>query len=264
MPLKYLPIAEDWERFAKAYKLKDNGLSKALDDFWMPRQDEFEKRLAALPKVVKLATDLKKAKEVIAAGAPVVKWLDEVIGIAPKVRKMIEDEKREFDRSGMQTIDVQIILVDWNGKPVSSDYVAYVNFSSPGAHDVNPTCNITSNGVDLDDVRLRPSGTLYLKVRDPSGVAAYMEGTTDYEVKPGKSVMKFKAIQHSKTVKVRAKTMEEATEKIGVKGSVGLEFEVLKVGGEVSKESEYKRGFEQEVEWEVEYGFPTVKDFKQI
>ena len=58
--------------------------------------------------------------------------------------------------------------------------------------------------------------------------------------------------------------MEEATEKIGVKGSVGLEFEVLKVGGEVSKESEYKRGFEQEVEWEVEYGFPTVKDFKQI
>jgi hypothetical protein len=49
-----------------------------------------------------------------------------------------------------------------------------------------------------------------------------------------------------------------------VKGSVGLEFEILKVGGEVSKESEYKRGFEQEVEWEVEYGFPTVKDFKQV
>jgi len=79
--------------------------------------------------------------------------------------------------------------------------------------------------------------------------------------------MKFKPIQHSKTVKVRAKTMEEATEKIGVKGSVGLEFEILKVGGEVSKESGYKRGFEQEVEqeveweveWEVEYGFPTVK-----
>jgi len=264
MALKYLPISDDWERFVKVNKLKDNGLTKALDDFWSPRTDEFEKRLAALPKVVKLATDVKKSKEVVAAGAPVVKWLDEVIGIAPKVRKMIEDEKREFDRSGMQTIDVQIILVDWNGKPVSSDYVAYVNFSSPGARDVNPTTKISSNGVDLDDLRLRPSGTLYLMVRGPMSVEAYMEGTTDYEVRPGKSVMKFKAIQHSKTVKVRAKTMEEATEKIGVKGSVGLEFEILKVGGEVSKESEYKHGFEQEVEWEVEYGFPTVKDFKQI
>ncbi len=264
MPLKYLPITDDWERLTKGHKLKDNGLTKALHDFWSPRTDEFEKRLAALPKVAKLATDIKKSKEVVAAGAPVVKWLDELIGVVPKVRKMIEDDKREFDRAGMQTVDVQIILVDWNGKPVSSDYVAYVHFSSPGARDVNPTTTISSNGIDLDNLRLRPSGTLYLMVRNPMGVAAYMEGTTDYEVKLGKLVMKFKAIQHSKTVKVRAKTMEEATEKIGVKGSVGLEFEILKVGGEVSKESEYKRGFEQEVEWEVEYGFPTVKDFKQI
>lgn len=264
MALKYLPITDEWERFAKAYKLKDNGLAKVFDEFWSPRDDEFEKRLAALPKVVKLAADVKKSKEAVNAGAPVQKWLDEVIAIVPKVRKMIEDQKREFERTGMKTTDVQIILVDWNGKPVSSDYVAYVRFSSPGARDVNPTCPITSNGVDLDDLRVRPSGTLYLMVREPSSVVPYMEGTTDYEVRPGKSVMKFKAVQYSKTVKVRAKTLEEATDKIGVKGSVGLEFEVLKVGGEVSKESEYKRGFEQEVEWEVEYGFPTVKDFKQI
>lgn len=198
MPLKYLPITDEWERLVKGYKLKDNGLTKAMDDFWMPWTDEFEKRLAALPKVVKLATDIKKSKEVVAAGAPVNKWLDEKIGVVPKVRKMIEDEKREFDRSGMQTIDVQIILVDWNGKPVSSDYVAYTRFSSPGARDVNPTNSITSNGVDLDDLRLRPSGTLYLMVREPSSVAPYMEGTTDYEVGPGKSVMKFKAIQQDR------------------------------------------------------------------
>ena len=101
-----------------------------MDDFWNPRTDEFEKRLAALPKVVKLATDIKKSKEVIAAGAPVVRWLDEMIGVASKVRKMIEDEKREFDRAGMQTVDLQIILVDWYGEPVSSKYAAYVHFSS--------------------------------------------------------------------------------------------------------------------------------------
>jgi hypothetical protein len=263
MTLKYLPTTEDWERYVKAYKLKDNGLTNAFDEFWTKRDDELEKSLAVLPKIAKLATDEKKSKEVIAA-PPAGKWLDEVIGVVPKVRKMLEDKKREFERTGMQTVDVQIILVDWNGKPISSDYVAYTKFSSPGARDINPTSKITSNGVDLDDLRLRPSGTLYLWVRLPSDIATYMEGTTDYEIKPGKSVMKFKAVQHSKTVKVKAKTLEEATEKIGVKGSLGLEFEVVKVGGEVTKESEFKRGFEQEVEWEVEYGFPTVKDFKQI
>jgi hypothetical protein len=32
----------------------------------------------------------------------------------------------------------------------------------------------------------------------------------------------------------------------------------------VSKESEYKKGYESEVEWEVEYGLPSLKEFKQI
>lgn len=173
MPLKYMSTQDEWERVNENHKLKDNGLTKAFDEFRNPRSDEIEKRLAALPKILKSATDIKKSKEAVTSGATALKWLDG---------------------------------------------------------------------------RLRPRGTVYLKVHEPMGVVAYVEGATDYEVKPGKSVMKFSAVQHSKTVKVRAKTMEEATEKIGVKGSVGLEFEILKVGGEVSKESEYKRGFEHEVE----------------
>ena len=36
--------------------------------------------------------------------------------------------------------------------------------------------------------------------------------------------MKFKAVQVNKVVKVRAKTVQEATSKIGVKGSLGIEF----------------------------------------
>jgi hypothetical protein len=45
--------------------------------------------------------------------------------------------------------------------------------------------------------------------------------------------------------------------KFGFKGSVGVEFKVVSVGGEATKESEYKDGYEQEVEWEIEAGFPT-------
>lgn len=272
MGVNWSPLHEDvWERTFKLLALKDNGLQKSLSEFWSYRSDEYGKRLAALPKVLKYAVDLKNSKEFKAAlvkdkklGAAAAKELDALIDATPKVRKEVEQEQQEAARSGMQEVGVQIILVDWNGKPISSDYVAYVQFNSPGAREVNHTASIGSTGVDIDKLHLKPSGTLYLMVRGPASVQPYMEGTTDYEVRPGKPLMKFRAIQHSKTAKVRAKTFREATEKLGVKGSVGLEFEVLKVGGEVTKESEYKEGYEREVEWEIEYGFPTVKDFKQI
>ncbi len=48
------------------------------------------------------------------------------------------------------------------------------------------------------------------------------------------------------------------TKKIGVTASVGLEFKILKIGGEVTAENEYKRGFEQE----VEAGVNSFKGFK--
>lgn len=265
-PLKYLPPPDDWERFAKFYKLKDNGLTKAIDAFWTRRDDEPDKGLAMLPKILKLATDLKNVlmKSKPPGDPTAVKYLGELIAAIPAVRKNLEESKQKYAKAGMQTMDVQITIVDWNGKPMSSEYVAYVEFTSPGTPTVNPTEDIKSTGVNIDNLRLRSSGTVYLMVRDPRSAAAYCEGTTDYEFKPGKPIMKFKAIQHNKTFKVKARTYQEATEKLGIKGTVGLEFKILKVGGEVSKESEYKQGFEQEVEWEVEAGVPTFKDFKQL
>lgn len=271
MGVNWKPLhQDDWERTFKLLGMKDNGLLRSLDEFWRLRSDEYEKRMAVLGKVMKSAADLKNSKEFKAAiakdkkvGTAVAKSLDDLIDTAPKVRREIEQEQRESAKSGMAETDVEIILVDWNGKPISSDYSAYVQFNSPGAREVNHTASIGSNGVEIDNLHLKPSGTVYLRVRS-EWATTYVEGTTDYEVRPGKPVMKFRAVQHSKTAKVRAKSFQEATEKLGVKGSMGIEFEVLKVGGEVVKESEFKEGFEREVEWEIEYGFPTVKDFKQI
>jgi len=52
--------------------------------------------------------------------------------------------------------------------------------------------------------------------------------------------------------------------KLGFKGTLGLEFKVAKVGGEVTEESEYMRGYEEEVEWEGEAALPSFKDFKKV
>jgi hypothetical protein len=262
-PFKVLPQAWDWEREAAAVKLKpDKALSKALEElFELRREDQYDKRLEILPKILRLATDLKKSKEVIAAGPNAVKLFTELIDLVPQERKTIEKSKREFEENAAHKIDVQIMVVDWNNKPFE-EMTCWAMFQSPGVPKVGSGGKLGANGFDINDVLLRPTGTLSLDVITPT--YASIKGVTDYEFKPGKEIIKFKAVQVNKVVKVRAKTVQEATNKIGIKGSVGIEFSILKVGGEVTKESEYKKGFENEVEWEVEYGLPSFKEFKQI
>ena len=71
-----------------------------------------------LPKISKLATDFRKSKEVVAAGPNAVKLLTEVIDLLPQERKTIEKAKLEFEQNAAQKVDVQIMVVDWNNKPL--------------------------------------------------------------------------------------------------------------------------------------------------
>ena len=257
------PQSDDWEDMLKSKKIKDNGLVKALDAYWKCREDEYDKAIGLLATIQKLVADFKKSKEFAAAGAEAAKVIDKLIAKMPELRKDWERRKQEFVRTAMLPMNVQIIVTDWSGKPVGSDFYGYAEFKSPGAKDVNTTEPFGNGILQIEKMHLRPSGSLYLWVRDAMA-NSYMEGDCDYDFRPGKDIIKFKAVQFSKNGKVRAKTIEEATEKMGIKATVGVEFKVLSIGGEVSKESEYKKGFEQEVEWELEYGFKTLKDFKQL
>lgn len=260
MPFKFLPAQDNWEKALAAVKVKpDSALSRALDESFKLGADEPAKRLAVLPKIQKLASDFKKSKEVVAAGPNAVKLVQELIDVVPVVRKARELEIKEFQKSGVCEIDVQFVVTDWNGK--SFEYATgYATFESPGLPAINKNGKMTASGLGLNDVKLRPSGTVSLMVATGSMT---VEGSTSYEFKPGQKVMQFEAVQMVKMHKTRAKSMSEATDKFGLKGSVGVEFKIVKVDGEVSQESEYKRGYEDEVEWEIESGVPTFKPFKQ-
>src|SRR5205085_8310633 len=84
----------------------------------------------------------------------------------------------------------------------------------------------------------------------PSGVATYKL--------PASGLLKFSAVQKARPpLKVTAKTAEEATEKLGLKGTVGVEIKVVKLEGEVSKEDEKKKSQELSFEWEVTAGAPS-------
>ncbi len=261
MPFKFLPAPDDWEKSCDAVKVKpDSALSKALDESWRLGADQPAKRLAVLPKILKLATDFKKSKGVVAAGPNAVKLVQELIDVIPVVRKEREQEVKEFQASGACEIDVQFIITDWNGK--SFEYATgYVAFESPGLPTIRKNGKLSANGLSINDIKLRPIGTVSLTV-DP-GSAQSIEGSRAYEFKPGQKLMQFKAVQHVKTHKTKAKSLNEATKKFGLKGSVGAEFKVVSVNLERSEDSEYKKAYEDEVEWEIEAGVPTFLKFEQ-
>jgi hypothetical protein len=261
MPFKFLPAQDDWEKALAAVKVKpDSALSKALDESFKLSADEPAKRLAVLPRIQKLASDFKKSKEVVAAGPGAAKLVQELIDVIPVVRRERESEIKEFQKSGVCEIDVQFIATDWNGK--SFEYAkAFAVFESPGMPKITKQGQMSSNGLNLNDVKLRPIGTVSLTVYLGSGDS--IEGSRPYEFKPGQKIMQFKAVQHVKTHKTKAKTVKEVADKFGFKGSVGIEWKIIKVGGEKTTESEYKNGYEDEVEWEIEAGVPTFLKFDQ-
>lgn len=261
MPFKFLPAPDDWEKSCDAVKLKpDTALSKALDESWKLGADQPAKRLAVLPKILKLATDFKKSKDVVAAGPKAVKLVQDLIDVIPVVRKEREQEVKKFQEKQACEIDVQFKIIDWRGK--SFEYATgYVEFEGAGLPMVRKNSKLTANGLSFDKVTLRPDGMVSLTV-DP-GANQSITGTTKYNFKPGQKVMQFEAVQHFTTHKTKSRSLNEATKKFGLKGSVGVEFKVVSVTVEGSKESEYKDVYEDEVEWVIEAGIPTFLQFKQ-
>ena len=73
-----------WKAIAQKFKIKDNGLLKALATYGKLPEEKFDERLRAITTVTQMATNLQKAKEV-AAIRDVDKYLDEILSAAKAV-----------------------------------------------------------------------------------------------------------------------------------------------------------------------------------
>src|ERR1043165_9123506 len=70
-----------WKTTAAKFKIKDNGLQRALADYQKVDDDDHDGQIEAIEEITKLATTLKKTKEVAAASA-VAKYLGDLLGTA--------------------------------------------------------------------------------------------------------------------------------------------------------------------------------------
>ena len=86
-----------WKDLASKNKIKDNGLLKVLADHKRLDDDEHDDVLESLDEILKLATQLKKAKEV-AAVANVGKFLADVLDTVESQRRVVVKAKADAEK----------------------------------------------------------------------------------------------------------------------------------------------------------------------
>ena len=86
-----------WKDIASKNKIKDNGLLKVLADFKKLDDDKHDDALESLDEMLKLAAQLKKAKDV-GANPSVNKYVAELADAADAQRRLVAKAKADADK----------------------------------------------------------------------------------------------------------------------------------------------------------------------
>src|SRR5215470_12812142 len=87
-----------WRAVVQKYKVKDNGLLRALADYENVDEKDHAEKLKAVAKVNQLAANLEKVKEV-AANKPVMEYLDDVQDAADEEQRELAKAKITADKA---------------------------------------------------------------------------------------------------------------------------------------------------------------------
>ena len=168
------------------------------------------------------------------------------------------DGASELSTGKTRKVDVQINAIDWDGSPITG-FQGFVKFTAPSSPEVDLSGKITQGQVSFSGASLAPQGSMFIQavaIGGESDATTSPSGITNYSL-PRSGILTFRAAQGVKVVKVTAKTSTEASSKVGVKGTVGVDFKVASASTEVSGEDDDKKGQEKEIEWTVTIGLDS-------
>jgi hypothetical protein len=251
MPDKMLSESNWKTELQKNKTIKDNGLQKLLAAYAHFSEEDTSERRDTCDDISAKALALKKDKAVMALPL-VVKYLDGVVAACVNEKKKITADMAKY---GMKKIKVQFLVTNWDDEPMQG-FEAFVEFKAPGSPTVTLKQPISGGVVSFNDVSLPPSGTVRLMAVSTHGAALVPQAVTSYDL-PHAAIMKFQAKQNAMELKKAAKSLKEATQKAGVKGTVGVDYKIVKVGGEVSGEVGDRQSFEEDVEFVIKVAKDT-------
>ncbi len=166
----------------------------------------------------------------------------------PEVKVKSGDLSQILPQAGWKKKDIMIVARDFLGEPMSGRTLLLEfkgTHSAPQAHGGEAT----GGTLILNDVWLKPEGTLRVIAVSNGTPLSVPMGNTFYKLSKGSLNMEIQ--QEKREMKVTATSSKEAAEKVGAKGTAGVDFKVFSLGGEVSGESTGTTGSSTSMEWTV-------------
>lgn len=176
--------------------------------------------------------------EALYRNAVTMEQVDETVGqIAGDERAGQHGHKlgvgEEVGHRGWKCANVRFVVRDFKGEP--HDGQGYVRFISPRGEESDEQARIDDGSMILSQVWIPEEGNLSLYLSAIQGLVTELEGTVSYRV-DGDLNLSFAVQQQSHTKQVSRSEAEGWGWTHGSKVEVGVDFEVVSAGGEVSME----------------------------
>ncbi len=154
---------------------------------------------------------------------------------------------------GARKVGLLITVNDFKGETMGN-IAAVAHFQANDAEfDVYANDFVRDGIFKADDLFLMPEGTLTFRTAHPNSLTGSASHAAIYTL-PASGNLKFTADQIALHGTTTAGKAEEAATKLGFKGTVGVDIKAVKLGGEVSQETEHKTSESQQDTWDVYAG----------
>jgi len=160
----------------------------------------------------------------------------------PPMEITVSKKRKEkiLRKAGWKKATVMITVKDFRGRPMLGRKVL-VESQAPKVVPQVEGKDVRGGGVIFSDFWIKPAGIIRIMAISTGRPAELPTGVAHYTL-PKNNVLKIAAKQKSSEVEITATSAEEAANKAGAKGTAGIDFKVISIGGEVSGETERRKG----------------------
>jgi len=166
---------------------------------------------------------------------------DNVVQLPDVKVKIPSKARREsiLKKAGWKKATLMITMKDFKGSPMLGRKV-FVQSQAPDVVTQTDAKDVNGGGVIFSNFWIKPSGMLRILAISTLSPTKAPSGIIHYTL-PRNKVLKLEATQGFREQEVTATGAIEAASKAGVKGSAGIDFKIVKLGGDASKENSNKQ-----------------------
>jgi len=169
----------------------------------------------------------------------------------PEMAIQVSNQKREaiLRKSGWKKATLMMTINDFKGRPMLGRKIL-VQSQAPDVVPQADAKDINGGSAIFSDFWIKPTGTLRVIAVSTGQPKEAPSGVIHYTL-PKNNVLKLAINQGFKEIEIAATSAAEAASKAGVKGTIGVDFKVVKTEGEVSGEVSRKRGASVSQKWKI-------------